>query len=664
MAEPSDSASVAETAFELFGGHSFDADNLPVGDAVFPEAAKSGSIPTTFGRNVFDNLDFARAVDSCFKALESKPVMLPWETRAWRPIFQQNFDYMEDFSMGSIYRPILPGPVAEHSVQKKVKLSPPAVLTSNFSRAVVKHPEETWMDKRDSELQTGLKRWLTCIISWDPMEKVVQELRGCSTIADGLSLLRDYMGTKAPATLYKRVNSLGILFQHIKLHEFPCSELQLYQALCDLRRSGCKPSRIKGIVEAVTFCRFVFDISKLQECVSTRRCLGVTRGLPSDSPCQAAPLTVVQLTELHRLVRESADVWDRVFAGAVLFCVYSRSRWMDFQHGSELKLELVVDDIRYISCKVSTHKTMHASAFRFRVLELCAPAHGVVDSDWIGCWMDARASVGIQEVHPPMPAPSVEGKPTVRPLGTDECGSWLRLLLQLNPVASQNEVRITSHSCKCTILSYAAKRGLPHEERLVLGHHAHQGRMADVYARDAEARPMRMMEELLDEIRNKRFFPDESRAGRLVKDSSLVAAVNLSPCAQPANLSGELEQVKQQSDEAGWECISVASSASERQTSDAQSEHVTTDSSSDESEQSSEPPAPPRLFMPPTPPEGCHFLQHSKSKTLHIIQDHRERILECGRKVTDAYTRDLQTRWDSSVCSNCLKQTAGLARSG
>jgi len=188
--------------------------------------------------------------------------------------------------------------------------------------------------------------------------------------------------------------------------------------------------------------------------------------------------------------------------------------------------------------------------------------------------------------------------------------------------------------------------------------------MADVYARDAEARPMRMMEELLDEIRSKKFFPDESRAGRLVKDSSVDAAVNLSLCAQPADLSGELEQVKQQSDEAGWECISVASSASERQVSDVQSEHVTTDSSSDESEQLSEPPAPPRLFLPPTPPGGCHFLQHSKSKTLHIIQDHRVRILECGRKVTEAYTREFQTRWDSSVCSNCLKQSAGLARSG
>ena len=629
----------------------------------FHDTAKPSVFQTTFGRDTFDDVDFARAVDSCFKALESKPVLLPWESRAWKPIFQQNFDYMDDFNMGSIFRPILPGPVAEHSVQKKIKLSPPVVLSSNFSRAVVKHPEETWMDKRDSELQTGLKRWLTCIMSWNPMEKVVQELQGCAPKADGLTLLRDYMGTKAPATLYKRVNSLGILFQHVKLQEFPCTELQLYQALCNMRSAGCKPSRIKGIVEAVTFCRFVFDIDRLQECVNSKRCLGVARGLPSDLPCQAAPLTVMQLTELHRLVQESADTWDRVFAGAVLFCVYSRSRWMDFQHGSELRLEYVGDDIRYISCKVSTHKTMHASAFRFRFLELCAPAVGVVDSDWIGSWMKARATVGIQDAHPPMPAPSVEGKPTVRPLGTDECGSWLRLLLQMSPVASQNEVRITSHSCKCTI-RYAAKRGLPHDERLVLGHHAHQGRMADVYARDAEARPMRMMEELLSEIRCKRFFPDESRAGRLVNVSAVDLAEIPFSASQHAVLSGEPEQVKQQFEEAGWECISVASSASERHDSDVQSEHVTTDSSSDESEQSCEPPAPARLFHPPKPPDGHYFLQHSKSKTIHIIQDHRNRILECGRQVTDAYTRDFQTRWDSSVCSHCLKRTAGLDRSG
>ena len=129
-----------------------------------------------------------------------------------------------------------------------------------------------------------------------------------------------------------------------------------------------------------------------------------------------------------------------------------------------------------------------------------------------------------------------------------------------------------------------------------------------------------------------------------------------------AEPTGEPARVKQQLEEPGWECISVESSASEKPESDANSEHVTTDSSSDESEQSSGPPAPARLFYPPTPPEGCHFLQHVKSKTLHIIQDQNVRILECGRQVTSAYTRDFQTRWDSSVCSNCLKHVAALAK--
>ena len=468
MAAASETASATDTG-ELFGGRDLDLDFLQLGDDNVGIAAKLEVSSQFFGQAFLDGLDFSRAVDSCFKTLGPKPILLPWETKDWRPIFQLGFNFMDDFNMGSIYRPIMPGPFAEISDQKKIRLTPPVVLSSNFARAVVKHPEETWMDKRDSELQTGLKRWLTCILSWDSSEKVVQELHGCATLADGLSLLRDYMGTKAPATLYKRVNSLGILFQHVKLQDFPCTEPQLYQALSQMRSAGCKPSRIKGVVEAVTFCRFIFNISKLQECVNSRRCLGVERGLPTDLPCQAAPLTVSQLTELHSVVKNSSDPWDRVFAGAVLFCVYSRSRWMDFQHGSELKLEYVGDTVKFVSCRVSTHKTMHASAFRFCFLELCAPAVGVVESDWITPWMEARSSVEIQGDHPPMPAPSIEGRSTVRPLGTDECGAWLRLLLKMDPVVSQNDIRILHIHASAPFLAMQRNVDSPTKSGLCLG---------------------------------------------------------------------------------------------------------------------------------------------------------------------------------------------------
>ena len=36
---------------------------------------------------------------------------------------------------------------------------------------------------------------------------------------------------------------------------------------------------------------------------------------------------------------------------------------------------------------------------------------------------------------------------------------------------------------KATMLSYAAKRGYSHQDRLSLGHHVHPYQMADVYAR-------------------------------------------------------------------------------------------------------------------------------------------------------------------------------------
>ena len=40
------------------------------------------------------------------------------------------------------------------------------------------------------------------------------------------------------------------------------------------------------------------------------------------------------------------------------------------------------------------------------------------------------------------------------------------------------------------MLTFAAKRGIDHQDRLSRGHHAHPYRMADVYARDAQARDL------------------------------------------------------------------------------------------------------------------------------------------------------------------------------
>ena len=58
---------------------------------------------------------------------------------------------------------------------------------------------------------------------------------------------------------------------------------------------------------------------------------------------------------------------------------------------------------------------------------------------------------------------------------------WLRLLIGEEKTRHDSLRQISSHSMKATMLSYAAKRGYSHQDRLSLGHHVHPYQMADVY---------------------------------------------------------------------------------------------------------------------------------------------------------------------------------------
>ena len=60
--------------------------------------------------------------------------------------------------------------------------------------------------------------------------------------------------------------------------------------------------------------------------------------------------------------------------------------------------------------------------------------------------------------------------------------------------------KVSSHSLKCTMLSFAAKRGLSVPDRLMLGYHSSQMHMAMVYSRDGAAASLLLLEGLIDEI--------------------------------------------------------------------------------------------------------------------------------------------------------------------
>ena len=128
---------------------------------------------------------------------------------------------------------------------------------------------------------------------------------------------------------------------------------------------------------------------------------------------------------------------------------------------------------------------------RHQFLPLVAPATGVAGGNWGLLWKEVRERFNLSlEYQPLMPAPDDQHRPTIRPLGSDEAGRWLRYLLQ--PSGAEAAMgRISSHSMKATCLSYLAKRGINLQDRRMLGYHVSGERVPLGYSRDAASRPLR-----------------------------------------------------------------------------------------------------------------------------------------------------------------------------
>ena len=328
----------------------------------------------------------------------------------------------------------------------------------------------------------------------------------------------DVFYNKAPQTILKRCNSLAKLCAFFHQHDvtFPCSEDQFYDLLrCEVDAKA-PSSRLKAYFEALVFCRYVLGVSDLQKVIESRRCLGAASSKALGCPRQADPFTVEQLKRFHDCLREGDELWDRAMSGMVLFCVYGRSRWSDAQHAEELICDEDTNGVlQFIEVRTSVHKTARAHHLRHMFLPVAAPAHGVTNDCWGSQWIDVRRQLGISDLKkfPLLPAPDSSLEPTARPVSTLEAKKWMHYLLGENLMRAG--ARITSHSCKCTCLSYLAKRGVGHDDRLVLGYHANKLRMTMTYSRDSAARPLAILSLVLKEIRDGKFEPDCTRSGRL-----------------------------------------------------------------------------------------------------------------------------------------------------
>lgn len=123
------------------------------------------------------------------------------------------------------------------------------------------------------------------------------------------------------------------------MDSFPVSERDFYAFLRHERNSGAPTPRLRGYLQAATFCRYVLDIEYLDNAVKSARCKATAKTANVVEKKQASALLVAEVRRLHQLLDSSDDVWDRMFAGAALFCLYCRGRW-----GDVMRAERVIVD--------------------------------------------------------------------------------------------------------------------------------------------------------------------------------------------------------------------------------------------------------------------------------------------------------------------------------
>ena len=147
----------------------------------------------------------------------------------------------------------------------------------------------------------------------------------------------------------------------------------------------------------------------------------------------------------------------RVFSGHVAFLVHTRARWADAQF---IDAEPTIQG-PFISAESSWHKTAHQS-HRDVSLPFLGSAVGVRSNkvSWAESWLEARRAAGLVATpgKPFMPCPTESGSFGVDALSTDEAGKWMRLILTEENV-SEDLTELGAHSCKATLLSWAAKYG-------------------------------------------------------------------------------------------------------------------------------------------------------------------------------------------------------------
>ena len=464
---------------------------------------------------------------------------MPWDLK-----LKDQFDFVKRhqnnvLSMSGIMPPV--PPFLDQSFNSESSCPEPGETAESYAFKAIKNAHKRSVTEQLSyERRCANRKWLS-VVAVNPMAFEIARVHYLSGPMEfargGLSeSIKDALGDKASSTLHNRA---GPLLRYVKFWSereakcFPLRESQVYDFVKACVNEA--PSFPRSFMLSVSFATHILGLMGGKEVCSSKRIAGAVRLHYADRAKvrQRPPLTVNQVQTLERVVHDpKRPVFDRIMAGFFLVMVYGRLRFSDAQRISGMKLDVVHRQGRvlgFLECSAERTKVSVSLESKVRFLPIAVPVQSLINPPWLLVWNELREGQGLScdgksSAYPVMPSPASGGW-SKAPVHVTAAGEWLRSLLK--DTETIGSIRIATHSCKCTLLSWAAKFGIDYDSRRMLGYHSKgSDQSLLVYSRDAMSAPLRLLIDMLDHVADCRFEPDLTRSGILYKDVDTAAVVD------------------------------------------------------------------------------------------------------------------------------------------
>ena len=473
---------------------------------------------------------------------EDQDLKLPWETGILKTIFDEESDIVSLPSQvlsvsGDVLGAWVDDSGASSSQEPKEKtlcwLSRDISLPVHAC-AVKVMPDRDFFQELEILWEHAIDKWLRVFeilgypgLLGELLSLELQQPEGGRT----RPMVRDAMGIKSPRTAIKRALAVLKYFKWLQSSKEtwdPWSPSSCIDYMAVGNTKGPIPSKGLSLLEAFRFCRFVLSIPVPEQLLENPLVRGRASRLGAEKVDYnpARSLKASEVLILERRMLADMDVVDKYMLGAVLFCIFSRSRWSDIKYLDQIWVEkdhYEGEVFGFIEARTRHHKSATSLGKKQRSMPLVCPLLGISGCHWVDSWIQACDELGVvlsdRPFGPLCRAAAPSGGLCKRAVTTEEISVFLNAVLSSTDPAS-------SHSLKHTTLEWASAYGIDEDARKLLGHHSLSGDKAlAVYSRDLLNRPLQLYCSMLRNIRLDHFRPDESRTSRLIDSMNIQAGI-------------------------------------------------------------------------------------------------------------------------------------------